>query len=104
MNLVCLGVMKRLLHVWCKAGKNAFKLRQGTIDAISLNVRSFKKYVPKEFGRKCRDLSELEKWKAVEFRQFLLYSGVVALKDALPACWYYNFLLSTLHCVILKLN
>ena len=53
----------------------------------------FKDYIPREFSRKCRSLVELDRWKATEFRQFLLYSGIVALKEHLQTDQYNHFLL-----------
>ena len=55
-----------------------------------------KKCIPKEFARRPRTLLELPNWKATEFRQFLLYTGIVALKDTIIDDQYYEFLL--LHC------
>lgn len=42
-----------------------------------------------------RSLEDLKFWKANEFRQFLLYSGIVALKDFVNKEIYEHFL--TLH-------
>ena len=39
-----------------------------------------KRFIPKEFNRKLRPISELSHWKAAELRLFLLYVGVVLLK------------------------
>lgn len=57
------------------------------------NLLKFQGFLPHEFGRKCRSLIEFERWKATEFRQVLLYSGSVALKNNLPKRMYENFLL-----------
>ena len=38
-----------------------------------------KKYIPREFSRKLRDLSEFDKWKATEIRLFLMYISKVIL-------------------------
>ncbi len=48
---------------------------------------------PREFQLKGRSLNELEFWKAVEFRSFLLYSGPVVLKEILEDNKYKHFLL-----------
>ena len=47
---------------------------------------------PSEFVRQPRSLSELKRWKATEFRQFLLYSGIVVLKNVLTKSCYHHFL------------
>jgi len=46
-----------------------------------------------EFARKPRSLLEWQRWKATEFRQFLLYTGPVALLAKLPDVVYNNFML-----------
>ncbi|KAB0804630.1 hypothetical protein PPYR_01600 [Photinus pyralis] len=45
------------------------------------------------FSRKPRSLHFVDKWKATEFRQFLLYTGPFALKGELPNDQYKHFLL-----------
>jgi hypothetical protein len=45
-----------------------------------------------EFQRKGRSLDEIEDWKAVEFRTFLLYSGPIVLKGVLSEEQYEHFL------------
>ena len=49
--------------------------------------------LPKEFARKPRALREIDRWKATEFRQFLLYTGPAALINKLHQDVYKNFLL-----------
>lgn len=48
-----------------------------------------------EFARKPRSLKELKRWKATEFRAFLLYTGPVVLRDAIPKQKYQHFLTLT---------
>ena len=49
--------------------------------------------VPKEFARQPRDMiQELERFKATEFRQLMLYTGPVILKNILPPDQYMHFL------------
>ena len=53
----------------------------------------FQSSFPLEFAHKPRSLIELPCWKATEFRQFLLYNGIVALKGQIDDTLYKNFLL-----------
>lgn len=54
-----------------------------------------------EFCRKPRGLEEINRWKATELRQFLLYSGIVVLHNVLPQDYYDNFLAFQLSTFIL---
>jgi len=92
MHLVCLGVTKRLVSIWMKG---PLLVRQGNtvITAISQNLELFKNFTPSEFTRRPRSLLEVARWKATEFRQFLLYTGIVALFGQLPAPMYDNFMI-----------
>lgn len=49
--------------------------------------------LPVEFERKPRELKYLLRWKAVEYRSFLLYLGPVALKGILDQEKYNNFMI-----------
>ena len=48
--------------------------------------------MPPEFARQPRGLLEVKRWKATEFRQFLLYSGPIVLKGVLSKSYYQHFL------------
>lgn len=58
--------------------------------------------IPCEINRKSRSVFECKRWKATEFRTFLLYTGPVVLKSVLNYDKYINFL--TLHTVITILS
>lgn len=91
MHLVCLGVMKRLLLFWIKGSKNVrlnIERQKDVCDAI-LALRFS---IPSEFARLPRSLNELDKWKATEFRLFLLYIGPVVLKSRISDEYYTHFL------------
>lgn len=91
MHLVCLGVMRKLLVTWLR-GPLGTRLCSRDVDTISQRLVSFSNYMPEEIVRKPRTLRELDRWKATEFRTFLLYSGPVALKDILRTDLYHHFL------------
>lgn len=92
MHLVCLGVMRRLLLWWLK-GPITGRLPSSSISKLSDKLVRMTPYIPREFARKPRPVTEIFRWKATEFRQFLLYTGPVALFNLLPNAQYQNFLL-----------
>ncbi len=78
MHLVCLGVVRKLLQTWLR-GPLTVRLPALIVDRMSGKLQSMRPYVPIEFARRPRSLRELDRWKATEFRQFLLYTGPVVL-------------------------
>ncbi|KAL2081036.1 hypothetical protein ACEWY4_022889 [Coilia grayii] len=92
MHLVCLGVMRKLIGLWMR-GPLPTRLGMQRIHLISAALLSFAVTLPREFSRKGRMLLEVDRWKATEFRTFLLYTGPVALKEHLSDAMYYNFML-----------
>ena len=91
MHLVCLGVVKRMLWFW-KQGPPVCKLSQRQLGLISENLSAFSGKLPSEFARQPRTLHELERWKATEYRQFLLYTGPIVLRKVLSHDFYAHFL------------
>lgn len=92
MHLVCLGVVRKLLHLLIRGKKCPGRLRPHEIDNISLKLVGLVRNIPSEFARKPRRLKELDNWKATEFRQFVLYTGPVVLKNNIPNDQYEHFL------------
>jgi len=92
MHLVCLGVMRRLLLCWLK-GPLPTRLCARKVQQLSEKLMSIAAFVPREFVRKPRSVSEILRWKATELRQFLLYTGPVVLLRILPESLYKHFLL-----------
>ena len=96
MHVVCLGVVRRLLHCYC-VGVPGFrlpcKLGKPNLEQLNNKLLAFKSYIPSEFQRKTRSLSELEFFKASEFRTIVLYTGPLVFKDILNAAYYEHFLL-----------
>lgn len=92
MHLVCLGVVRRLICLWMK-GPLTVRLPARDVDRISRNLLTLRPHIPSEFARRPRALKEVDRWKATEFRQFLLYTGPVVLREVLRPDVYANFLL-----------
>ena len=95
-----LGVVKRILWFW-KKGPNLCRLSQRQLREISDKLSSLSGKIPSEFARQPRTLEELERWKATEFRQFLLYTGPVILRKVLSKDIYTHFLALTVSISIL---
>ncbi len=94
MHLVCLGVMKRVLLLWIRGPiVNGCRIGANAVEQISDSLIQMKNYLPREFLRKGRSLREVDRWKATEFRQFLLYTGPVILLGKVSERVYRNFML-----------
>ncbi|KAF0749985.1 Uncharacterized protein FWK35_00027513, partial [Aphis craccivora] len=77
MHCVLLGVMKKMLIVWKGSGE---------IGRVGVNQQK----LPSD--RKPRSLDELCRWKAIELRKFLLYTGPVVFYSLVSKKIYRNFL------------
>lgn len=97
MHLVLLGTMKRLLSFSVK-GNQEVRLTKTAIDTINEKLKLIYKSTSHEFARKPRPITEYERWKAVEFRTFLLYYGPWLMKPFLRRQYFLHFL--SLHCAI----
>lgn len=92
MHLIYLGVTKRLINYWLE-GKRQFKLSKTSVVNLNDNLFAIRKHIPSEFGRKIRTFKDIKRWKAVEFRFFLLYCGIKVLQNNLNTDMYKHFLL-----------
>lgn len=92
MHLVCLGVVRKLLLMWLRGPLNV-RLSANVVNQMSDRMKELRPYIPVEFARKPRSFREIDRWKATEFRQFLLYTGPVLLSSFLPSNMYNNFML-----------
>lgn len=91
MHQVCLGTMRRVILAW-KKGPRQIRLSANQILTISERLLSLKKDIPSCFVRKPRSLIEVDRWKATEYRQFLLYTGKIVLKGILSKDLYDHFM------------
>lgn len=92
MHNICLGVMRKLLLFWLN-GSLKTRLCNRNVNLISTTLESLRSYMPVEFNRKPRSLSEIHRWKATEFRTFLIYLGPTVLKNIVSTAVYKNFLI-----------
>ena len=87
MHCVCLGVMKKLLIVMFKSGARALWAK-GKVSERLGSIR-----LPADlFQRQPRSLDNVERFKATEFRTFMLYTGPVVLKGLINEQRYKHFL------------
>lgn len=93
MHLVCLGVMKKLLSAWIYGKYSRLsKLSGRSIHIMCTRLNNLKEYCPSDFARRPRSLDICSKYKATEFRQFLLYTGPVVTYGVLDERLYKHFL------------
>lgn len=91
MHLVCLGATKRLLtYLW--RGPKISRLSKAQREKLEMNISHLKGALPAEFSRQPRGMVDLDRWKATELRQFLLYTGPIILKEVLHEDQYHHFL------------
>jgi len=92
MHLVCLGVMKKLINLWMNNGPTSVRLSSWKVKQLSLNLEKVRSCITNDFARKPRRIEEYSRFKATEFRQLLLYTGPIVLKNVLSDECYKHFM------------
>eukprot|EP00733_Pompholyxophrys_punicea_P001700 Pompholyxophrys_punicea_v1_NODE_953_length_1102_cov_5.841452.p1 type:complete len:160 gc:universal NODE_953_length_1102_cov_5.841452:202-681(+) len=93
MHGACLGVAKKLLHLWFDSENsgNAWYLGKkiSLVDKLLCKIRP-----PSTFTRLPRSINDHGKhWKAAEFRSWILFYSPIVLRGILPDDLYYHWLL-----------
>lgn len=91
MHHLLLEIVRCLILYLMKEPKSSKQSSHG-IGMISNNLLQITSYVPVEFTRKQRLLTEVDRWEASEFRQFILYTGILAVKSVIETEFYIHFL------------
>ena len=91
MHLVYLGVTKRIL-IFFNKGQKSCRISEVQKAIISEKLRELSGKLPSEFARQPRGINEFKRWKATEFKNFLLYTGMVVLKNVVSQEIYIHFL------------
>ncbi|CAN7978556.1 unnamed protein product [Ixodes persulcatus] len=90
MHLVCLGVTRKLIILWIR-GHLECRITPSTMKHVSASLKALAGFIPCEFARRPRALEEIDRWKATELRQFLLYTGPVVLSSVLDKKYFSIF-------------
>jgi len=101
MHLTCLGVMRKLLHLWINNGPLNVRLQSSVSKQLSSSLLNLRTYIPCEFSRKPRGVNELSRFKATELRQLLIYTGQIIFKKYLNADCYKHFMALNISMTIL---
>lgn len=100
MHLVCLGVTRRMLLQLIRGPKKC-RLSHQLVSVISSSLEGLSNSLPSEFARQPRSLAEIDRWKATEFRGFILYTSMVVLKNVVSPDVYHTSLSLTVALSIL---
>ncbi|CAI6367343.1 unnamed protein product [Macrosiphum euphorbiae] len=100
MHLICLGVVRKLIMMWIK-GPVSVRYPSWKIKEVSSAMEKLKAQIPCEFARKPRSFDEISRWKATEYRTFLLYTGPIVMKSILKKDHWKHFLALSISMTIL---
>lgn len=84
---------QKMIFLWIK-GPLYVRLSIRSVNIISHLLILLKNTTPNDFVRKPRSLKDVNQWKAVEFRNFLLYTGPIVLRHVLKEDILYIFIFS----------
>lgn len=101
MHLVYLGCTKRLLEYLLSASTHKVRLSGVLKSELVRRTQTIYKDISAEFPRRMRSSDQYAKYKAVEFKFFVLYAAPVVFKKLLSDNIYRHFMLLTVACRLL---
>jgi len=96
MHLICLGVVQKLFHYYFTATKHmrlSCKSSHLIVNQKSEKINSIKLFVPSDFQRRPRSLSEIAHFKASEYCLYILYLGPMLFKKYFAPKFFNHFCL-----------
>ena len=90
LHSVCHGGIRFFLHLWTDGSSHKEPWYLNKQRRSILDARLGQMKLPYDVTRTCRPISEINLWKASEFRSFALYY-FPALEDLLPEVYYRHF-------------
>lgn len=103
LHMVCIGVIKKLITLWLKGPLHCY-LNRTKYKFLNVNLLAQNLFITCDFQRKPRGVYEVFRWKATEFRTFLLHLGPVVLKNIIDKKIYSHFLCLNISTSILILS
>ncbi|CAI6370581.1 unnamed protein product [Macrosiphum euphorbiae] len=100
LHLVCLGTVRKLINLWIK-GPIKVRYPSWKINEMSISMNRLKINIPCEIARKTRGFDQVNRWKATEFRTFLLYVGAIVTKPVISDAHWKHFLNLSISMIIL---
>ncbi|KAE8738294.1 hypothetical protein FOCC_FOCC016228 [Frankliniella occidentalis] len=91
LHLVLLGALRKMMYMWV-SGPLRVRLSKAQLQKISEKLISISSWAPYEFARKPRSLKFLKRYKGTEYRQMLLYTGILIFRGTLRDDVYEHFL------------
>lgn len=100
MHCVCIGVMKKLLMFWNGNFKfHSQALPNNLLSVLNKRINDLSQFITEDFQRNLNENSrkhafrDANRWKAVELRQVLLYTGMIVFNGILSKQVYEHFML-----------
>lgn len=102
MHLIFLGVVRRVLLNYFFERSSPFRLSQKIITDIDTKISVVHSHITSDFSRKSRSLKEIHRWKATEYRLFIMYTYPVLFFNAINQVQF--DLILSLHCAVFILS